>query len=266
MKRILSTICFRLIPGCCLLQVAILSLLVSSCGSSKDLVYFQDLDIYNESEMRERYQLQLKADDIITIYVFSKNRELTEPFNAINKQSDREHRGLLINSDGYINYPIFGRIKVAGMTRRELEDYLKDRFIKEGLIKDPVITVRIENFGVLVLGEVKNPQMLKLESDRITLLDAIGMAGDLNVNARRDRIAVIREEGDHRVTVYHDLRDSNILNSPYFYLKQNDIIYVEPSKYKQLEGVNTRYTNARDWVLAVFSVISSAATIWLLAK
>ena len=240
--------------------------IMSSCGSSKELVYFQDLDIYNESEMRERYQLQLKADDIITIYVFSKNRELTEPFNAINKQSDREHRGILINSEGYINYPIFGRIKVAGMTRRELEDYLTKRFISEGLIKDPVITVRIENFGVLVLGEVKNPQMLKLESDRITLLDAIGMAGDLNVNARRDRIAVIREEGNHRVTVYHDLRDSNILNSPYFYLKQNDIVYVEPNKYKQLEGVNTRYTNMRDWILAVFSIISSAATIWLLAR
>ena len=86
------------------IKIIVLIVMVSSCGSSKELVYFQDLDIYNESEMRERYQLQLKADDIITIYVFSKNRELTEPFNAINKQSDREHRGILINSEGYINY------------------------------------------------------------------------------------------------------------------------------------------------------------------
>lgn len=227
------------------------------------MAYFQDFEVLDSRKLGEKYQLTFRTDDLLSISVYSKDPELTVPFNVTKTNKDGEDTGFLIDSEGCINYPVLGRIRVIDMSRKGLEDYIRNRLIYEGLIKDPIVTVRLLNFKVLVLGEVKSPQVLSVKSDRLTLLDAIGMAGDLADAARRDRVAVIREIDGERMVLYHDLRNSKIFDSPCFYLKQNDIIYVEPNKNKASKFERENASNIRTWIMNTMYIVSSLVTLIL---
>ena len=136
----------------------------------------------------------------------------------------------------------------------------RQQLIDEDLIKDPVVTVQFLNYKVSVMGEVARPGSFTIEGDRITLLEALSMAGDLTIYGRRDRVAVIREKDGQRTVLFHDLRSSDIFSSPCYYLQQNDIVYVEPNRTKaQLSGINQN--NSMSVWLSAFSVLASIASV-----
>ncbi|MCD8270237.1 MAG: polysaccharide biosynthesis/export family protein [Parabacteroides sp.] len=156
--------------------------------------------------------------------------------------------GYLVETDGTINFPLLGKIKVAGLTRRQVIELIQSRLEKEGFIKAPVVTVRFLNFRISILGEVKAPGTYNIPSERITLFEALSMAGDLTIHGRRNRVAVIRETDGVRTILYHDLRSRDIFQSPDYYLKQNDMVYVEPNRVKAETSVENQFTNIGTWI------------------
>ena len=209
--------------------------LCTSCASSKKVVYLQDVVPLKQQDIEQKYEVYIHNDDLLAIMVNSKNPELALPFNMpmvsyqLGSQTAPQQRvlGYLVDTNGDIDFPILGKLHVAGLTRLQLTDMIKQRLIDEDLIKDPIVTVQFLNYKVSVMGEVNRPGSFNISGDRITLLEALSMAGDLTIYGRRDRVAVIREKDGKRTILMHDLRSSDIFNSPCYYLQQNDIVYVK---------------------------------------
>ena len=153
-----------------------------------------------------------------------------------------------------------GKLHVAGLSRLELRDLIKEKLISGDYIKDPVVTVQFLNYKVSVMGEVARPGSFTITGDRITLLEALSMAGDLTIYGRRDRVAVIREENGKRTILFHDLRSSDIFTSPCYYLQQNDIVYVEPNKAKAGQRDINQNNSVSVWLSAV-SVLAAVASL-----
>lgn len=248
-------------------------LLLTACTSSKKILYLQDVQPLKQQDIENQYEVKIHNDDLLAILVNSKNPELALPFNMplisyqIGNQSTYTQRvlGYLVDSDGNIDFPILGKIHVAGMTRKELTTYLKQRLMDEDYIKDPIVTVQFLNFKISVMGEVNRPGSFDISSDRITLLEALSKAGDLTIYGRRDRVAVIREVDGVRTILYHDLRSSDIFQSPCYYLQQNDIVYVEPNKIKTGQSRINQNNSVSVWT-SVISVLTSIVTLILVAK
>lgn len=247
-----------------------MSLILSSCGSLKKTVYFQDVDQEVVQEISMKYEVHILKDDLLSVVVNSTNPELAVPFNAPvvshqiggNPYGQATVLGYLVDSDGYIDYPVLGRIKVEGMTRNELTVYIKERIISEGYINDPIVSVKFLNYKVSVMGEVSRPGTFSVTGDRITLLEALSMAGDLTIYGKRDRVAVIRESNGIRSLKYLDLRSAKIFESPYYYLQQNDIVYVEPNKRKAQQSEINQNNSVGTWVSIASLLTSMAVLIW----
>lgn len=172
--------------------------------------------------------------------------------------------GFTVAPDGTIDYPVLGRIKVEGMTRFELAAFIKGEIIGRGLIKDPIVTVEFMNIGFSVLGEVRKPGRFDLNADVITILEGLSLAGDLNVQGLRENIKVLRREGDNVQTYVVDITDAQTLvKSPAYYLKQGDIIYVEPNdiRKRQTTANGNSVTNISFWI-SVASLLTSAAILF----
>lgn len=243
-------------------------LLLVSCKSPKDVVYLQDVVPLKQQDIEQRFEVYIHEDDLLAILVNSKDPELALPFNMplvtyqIGSESPGQQRvlGYLVDVNGDIDFPILGKIHVAGLTRLQLKELIKNRLIEEDLIKDPVVTVQFLNYKVSVMGEVARPGSFNIEGDRITLLEALSMAGDLTIYGRRDRVAVIREKDGKRTILFHDLRSADLFLSPCYYLQQNDIVYVEPNRAKaQQSGINQN--NSTGVWLSAFSVLASIASV-----
>ena len=174
--------------------------------------------------------------------------------------------GYLVDSNGDIDFPILGKLHVAGLTRMQLTEMIKQRLIDEDLIKDPIVTVQFLNYKVSGMGEVNAPGSFNISGDRITLLEALSMAGDLTIYGRRDRVAVIREKDGKRTILMHDLRSSDIFNSPCYYLQQNDIVYVEPNKAKAEQTDINQNKSLGVWFGAISALVSIASLIVTLTK
>ena len=206
--------------------------------------------------------------------VNSKNPELALPFNMpmisyqIGSQSSPQQRvlGYLVDTNGEIDFPILGKMHVAGLTRLQLTELIKQRLTEEDLIKDPVVTVQFLNYKVSVMGEVNRPGSFNISGDRITLLEALSMAGDLTIYGRRDRVAVIRENDGQRTILYHDLRSSDVFNSPCYYLQQNDIVYVEPNNSKAGQSEINQNKSVGVWLSAGSILVSIVSLIVTLTK
>ena len=204
----------------------------------------------------------------MAILVNSKDPELALPFNMplvsyqIGSQNPGQQRllGYLVDQNGDIDFPILGQLHVEGLTRMQVTELIKQKLISEDLIKDPIVTVQFLNFKVSVMGEVARPGTFDISGDRITLLEALSMAGDLTIYGRRDRIAVIREKDGKRLILYHDLRSSDIFQSPCYYLQQNDIVYVEPNKAKTGQSRINSNNSVGVWLSAV-SVLASITSL-----
>lgn len=250
------------------LVVLAVALLLSSCGSSKDFVYLQDMELGKSYPYDTKYEAVVHANDRLDITVSSKSPELAIPFNAGGgsfqlgtngavTESATEKKGYRVDVDGNIDFPILGKLHVEGLKMGEVTALIRDRIIEGKYIKDPLVSLEFLNFKYSVLGAVGNNGTFSVDGDRITLLEAIAKAGDVTPRGRVNRVAVIREENGRRVLYQHDLRSKDLFESPCFYLQQNDIVYVEPKYRKQdREDKGWKYTTGiLSFITAVCSVI-----------
>ena len=241
--------------------------LLAACSAPKEVLYLQDISLIKEEAIDKSYEVIIHKDDLLAIIVNSKDPELALPFNMplVSYQigqnvSQQRLVGYLVNQDGNIDFPILGEIHVEGLTRMQVTELIKKRLIEEELIKDPIVTVQFLNFKVSVIGEVGRPGTFDISGDRITLLEALSMAGDLTIYGRRDRVAVIREKDGKRSILYHDLRSSDIFQSPCYYLQQNDIVYVEPNNAKTGQSRINSNNSVGVWLSGV-SVLASITSL-----
>lgn len=241
--------------------------LLTSCGSVKDIAYLQGEDLLKKTAMDDTVSLKIQKDDLLDINVSCPDQELLRPFlrysseyNSAGGINSGNGSGYLVELDGTINFPLLGQIKVAGLTRRQLIDLVQNRLKKEGYIKNPVVTVRFLNFRISILGEVQSPGTYYITGERITLFEALSMAGDLTIHGRRNRVAVIRETDGVRTILYHDLRSRDVFLSPDYYLKQNDMVYVEPNRVKAETSVQNQYTSIGTW-MSIISFLASMSVL-----
>lgn len=250
----------------CFLSVPLL--FFSSCGSTKNAVYFgspQDTS-FQSSELNIEPVIQ--KSDLLSITVSSLSPEATTIFNnpnaatpvasntAGNPGATLQPAGYLVNQDGNIQFPVLGDIKAAGLTKKQLTEEIKQGLKDKKLLIDPIVTTRFLNFRVTVLGEVAKPTVINISSEKISLMEAIGLAGDLTIYGKRDNVLLIREEDGKKLVRHINLNSQSVFTSPYYYLKSNDVVYVEPNKAKvaSRSGVST-------WLPAILSALALAAVI-----
>jgi len=241
-----------------IVSISILMLIVMSmwsCRSAKEVVYMQDTYQEDVQKILNYQDIKIKPGDMLSIFVSHKSAELSALFNPQGQSispSDvgQKVSGYTVDLEGNIDFPIIGRIHVAGLTRSELSTMIKNRLDDDGLLKDAVVTVTYQNFNISVLGEVNHPGKFNVESDRVSLFDALALAGDLTIYGRRDSIMVIRETEGERMVMFNNLLTKDVLNSPSFYLQQNDVVYVKPNRIKaQQSGINQN-NNVGVWLSA----------------
>ena len=248
--------------------VVCMAVFFTACTSTKKIIYLQDVVPLKQQEIEQKYEVIIHGDDLLAIMVNSRDPELALPFNmpmvsyqlGSNTGGQQRVLGYLVDTNGNIDFPILGEIHVEGLTRMQLTELIKTKLIEGDLIKDPIVTVQFLNFKISVMGEVGRPGSFTISGDRITLLEALSMAGDLTIYGRRDRVGVIRENNGKRTILFHDLRSADIFNSPCYYLQQNDIVYVEPNKAKSGQSSINQNNSIGVWV----SVISLLTTIAVL--
>lgn len=220
--------------GICLF---VIGMILQSCGSKKKIVYLQDVDNKQNIETTFSYEPLLKNDDLLSIIVSADDPEITYPFNIpqiqgnykVNENQDGI-KTYLIDSYGYIEFPVVGKIKLAGLKRKEAVDKITEK-VRE-YITNPTINLRILNYKISVLGEVSKPGTYSLDSERITLLEALSKANDLTIYGNRKNILIIREQEGIKTFNRVDITNSDFINSEYYYLTQNDVLVVEPNKTK----------------------------------
>lgn len=223
----------------------LIAMAFSSCASSKKLAYFQNIpENYKPVaiDIAEYTEPVIHPDDVLAININTLDPQAVMVINnrdsGIPLTGTSSNSGYLVDKAGFVEIPVLGKVKLAGMTTFEAKEELHQRAME--FYKDPIVEVRFSNFRVTVLGEVSNPASYVMPNERVTVLDALGYAGDLTVYGKRDNIMLIRKDPmGEDIAVRMDLTDKRILNSPYFYLQQNDVIYVEPSKTRLLNADNT---------------------------
>lgn len=232
------------IDGSCVLYALFSGILwlFSSCSASRQTSYFQDVRPGGEGIAIARpLEIRIQPEDRLSILVNSRDPQLTNLFNLpiVSRQigqdsptggSSQGVSGYTVDSRGEIDFPVLGKIPVAGKSREEIASFIKKELIDKNYVKDPVVTVEFVNLCVSVLGEVKNPGRFHIERDQLTLLDAISMAGDLTIYGKRDRVMVLRKDGDKQLAYEVNLCSADLLYaSPAYHLQQNDVVYVEPN-------------------------------------
>jgi polysaccharide export outer membrane protein len=238
-----------------IILVLVLMISFTSCVNVKKATYFNNIPDSNITSNFENLQPRLKENDLLKISVSSLNPEATEIFNISNTRNpygvENQASGYLINNEGYISFPVLGKIKAAGKTKQELGEGITKELVNRKLLLEPIVEIRYLNFRVSVMGEVKDPSVLTIPSEKVTLLEALSLAGDLTIYAKRDNILLIREEDNIKKLRRIDLTTDEIFTSPNYYLKPNDIIYVEPNKSKISES-----SRVTQWLPIIISVLS----------
>ncbi len=227
--------------------------LITSCASRKEVVYFQDAGDYETLVDKEVPVTKFKVDDLVSIYVSSGNPEASAPFNLYRGLSAGNAGGgtssgpqvaYLIDEDGMIDFPVIGKIKIVGLSPDELRVLLQKKLAD--FLKDPIINISLENFTVTVLGEVARPGTYPIPGgQQVTILEALGLAGDMTLRGMRENVLVIRDFDGTKVYQRINLTSKDLFDSPVFYLTQNDVVYVEPNKTAIREttiGRNTTLT------------------------
>jgi len=236
-----------------------------SCVDTKKATYFNDLASTTITTNTPVPETIIRKNDLLNINVSSLDAQASAIFNAPNLlpaamnsgSTANEILGYLVGNDGTIQFPILGNIKAEGLTKDQLKETIQKKLLDQNLLKGPIVSVRFLNFRVTVLGEVKNPTAIDVPSEKISLLEAIGLAGDLTIYAKRDNVLVIREiENGNKEIKRINLNSAELLSSPYYYLKSNDIVYVEPNKSKVASS-----GRGQQWIPAVLSGLSLVAVV-----
>lgn len=262
------------------LLIGAAGLLMASCTTPTNIAYFQDVSNGETIQPQSVYDIRVRPEDKISIIVNTQDPGLTSMFNLVNTQnrltgfgkvgdtqssaySESRTAYYTVDSEGNIKFPVLGTLHIAGMKRSEVAKYIEKRLINDDLVKDPIVTVEFINTGFSVLGEVASPGRYEFNKDRMTILEAIAMAGDLKNTGLRENVVVSRQEKGGTTTYKINLADTqNLMKSPVYYLQQDDVIYVEPndkSKRETTSAGNTLY-NPSFWV-SIGSVAISVATL-----
>ncbi len=227
-----------------ILPALMLTMVLASCKYGENIAYVQDAARDSAMAVTGEFSKGIQANDRLYIYVESQTPEVTRSFNqetnkivvangAVMNPGTNAVQGYLVNQDGYIIFPELGKIKVLGMTQSELARQLEERLQQESLVLDPTVTVKLMNFKVCMLGDVARPGQLTIDGERLTIFEALSMAGDMQISGQRTNVMVIREENGQRIIGQLDLTSKDIFDSPYYYLHQNDVVYVEPNMRKK---------------------------------
>ncbi|MBO6532636.1 MAG: polysaccharide export protein [Muricauda sp.] len=239
-------------------------LLFSSCASRKDVVYFQDTGNFETLVNDNTFVSRFKVDDLVSIHVSSLNPEASTPFNLYRGASEGGFRAeqvdYLVDQAGEIDFPVIGKLKIEGLSPEELRVLLRERL--SVYLKDPIINIRLRNFTVTVLGEVLKPGTYPVNGEQITILEALGLAGDLTLRGVRNNVLVIRDFNGTKVYYRIDLTSKDIIKSPVYYLTQNDVVYVEPNK----SGIKETSLDARASIYVSIASVLITSTVLLLTR
>lgn len=252
------------------LLATLMALMAVSCASQKRAWYLQDANPYTPEQIAEKGQIRIKPLDRITVVVNSKDPELAVPFNAAtsyaslsgvpnpNNAGNQSLQIRTVDEQGMLDIPVIGKIECTGKTRSELARAIADKIAEGGYIKDPSVNVQFADMKLSVIGEVARPGQYNITQDRISIFDALAMAGDITVFGIRNDVAVARELNGVRTIEYLDLTSKDMFNSPSFYLQQGDVVYVKPNKYKAQSG---EINQNRNFYLSLAGTAISVATL-----
>lgn len=253
-------------PGKIIILGILLLVCLASC-SKRDLVYFSDMSSAEPNVPIKNYASpKIQTDDILSITVSSLSPESNVLFNNVllptngntNVIAEKINEGYLVDKNGFINFPVIGKIALAGLTKEEATEKMTDLIKTQ--VKNPIVNVRFINFKVTVIGEVAKPATFIIETEKVNVLEALGLAGDMTAYGRRENVLVIREKEGVRSTIRLNLNTKAALNSPYFYLQQNDIVYVEPEN-----RVKTADTAPGNRFIGIWSAIITTAGFVLIS-
>lgn len=245
-------------------------LMLGSCGSTKNVAYFQNADSISYAASKMLYEAKIMPKDELTITVITTDPKAAIPFNLAVSQtigtggqlssSGGSLQGYLVDNSGNIEFPVVGTLHVGGLTKNQAETLIKSK-VKPYLAEqeNPIVTVRMGSYHVSVLGEVERPGIIYAPQEKMSVLEALAQCGDLTIYGKRDNVLLIRQDAQgEKHTCRLNMNDANIINSPYYYLQQNDIIYVEPNKVKaQNSSIGSSTTL---WFSAV-SILTSIASL-----
>ncbi|GGG42699.1 polysaccharide biosynthesis protein [Croceivirga lutea] len=228
MNRLITTI-----KNNAFFAILILSVVISSCASKKDVVYFQDVGGFETIVDDDSFVPKFKVDDLVSIHISTLNPEASAPFNLYKTGGQEsgyrlEQVNYLVDQGGEIDFPVIGKIKIVGLSPEELRVMLREELAE--YLKNPIINIRLVNFTVSVLGEVNRPGTYLINGEEITIMEALGLAGDMTIKGMRRNVLVIRDFDGTKVYYRIDLTSKNATKSPVYYLTQNDVVYVEPNK------------------------------------
>ena len=261
-----------------LLTAAMGMMLFASCGPSQELAYFKDAPRNKESEQSGQFSKGIQTNDLLYIYVESRAPEATVRFNqetnkiaidggVVMNPGGSAVTGYLVNNEGDIIFPVLGRLHVLGKTHAQLAAEIEQKLVSEGHILDATVTVKLMNFKVSVLGEVHKPGQIEASGERLTIFEALSMVGDMTIYGQRQNVTVVREENGNRIVGEIDLTSKDVFDSPYYYLHQNDVVYVEPNmKQKRNAERDPMTLSYISSVVSIVSVLTSAFYYYLLAK
>lgn len=252
-------------------------LLLGACANVKNIAYMQEVDRQIKTvavDDNQIYEAKIKPGDLLSITVVSTEPEASRIYNLITPQLQRETltmtignqiysqpalQGYLVDKDGNINFPVIGNIYVKNMTKKELENYILEQ-LKPAFTKElPIVTIRIHNYTISVLGEVNSPGNFIIPNERLTIFEGLALANDMTIYGKRENVKVLREDSDGNKTYYTlNLNDKNIINSPVYFLQQNDVVYVEPNKSR---ANSSKYGAAESYRISSISVLISLVTM-----
>ena len=257
-------------------------LMLGSCGSTKNVAYFQNADSISYAASKMLYEAKIMPKDELTITVITTDPKAALPFNLAvsntlgtsgqlsSSQGSLQGgqlstgggtlQGYLVDNNGNIEFPVVGILHVGGLTKNQAESLIKDK-VKPYLAKDenPIVTVRMASYRVVVTGEVTRPSVISVPQEKMSVIEALAQAGDLTIYGKRENVLLIREDATGQKSTHRlNLNDANIINSPYYYLQQNDILYVEPNKVK---AQNSAIGSSTTLVMSGLSILTSIASL-----
>lgn len=255
----------------------VVSMMITGCGSTKNVAYFQNSDSVSLELSRVLYDARIMPKDVLSITVNTTNPEASAPFNLtvatpqtlssrIHSTSQPALQSYIVDNEGNISFPIIGKIHLSGLTKNEAEQVIHGKikpFLSDS--ETPIVTVRMINYKISVIGEVNRPGMFTVVNEKINILEALAQAGDLTIYGVRDKVKLIREDATGKKEIHVlNLNDANIINSPYYYLQQNDIVYVEPNKVKSQNSSVGSMTTL--WFSATSILISLTSLLYNILK
>lgn len=251
-----------------------------ACSTPARITYFQDLRPgESEQQVVAATEIKVRPGDKLSIIVNSRDPQLTQLFNlpyvtqqigrgstSTSSSSNATSQGVsgyTVDEEGMIDFPVLGKIEIAGKNREEIAAFIKEELLAKNLVKDPVVTVEYMNLCISVLGEVASPGRYSIDRDKVTLLDAISMAGDLTIYGKREKVLVLREEnGVQRVYGVNLCSAEHLYTSPVYYLQQNDVVYVEPNNVRARQAtVNGNNVRSTSFWISLASLLTTIAVL-----